>query len=70
MILNITVTFKSGRFITFTISSVIFAELISKMTNAISQIQLLTFNQMVINLYEVESIVAIEKKEQDDDTKT
>ena len=70
MILNITVTFKSGRFITFTISSVIFAELISKMTNAISQIQLLTFDQMVINLYEVESIVAIEKKEQDDDTKT
>jgi len=70
MILNITVTFKSGRFITFTISSVIFAELISKMTNAISQIQLLTFDQMVINLYEVESIVAIEKKEQNDDTKT
>ncbi|HMG15800.1 MAG TPA: hypothetical protein VK590_10150 [Saprospiraceae bacterium] len=67
---RIVVNFKSGRYIIFDMPDSEWLYINKMMLEAKGQIQLLVFNQLVINLYEVECIEAKEKKEQNDDTAT
>ena len=67
---RIVVNFKSGRYIIFDMPDSEWLYINKMMLEAKGQIQLLVFNQLVINLYEVENIEAKEKKEQNDDTAT
>ena len=61
---HITVTFKSGRYAVFSLTTEKVIEIQNRMFKATGQIQLLIFDEIIINLYEVESITFNEKEEE------
>jgi len=68
---RIVATFKSGRETAFYLSDTHCNDVLLKMINASSKVQLLIFENIVINLDEVEHLsIGDIKKEQNDDTAT